>query len=68
MNKDTASVFTISQIADWLIYERVRMDGSFNMYDPRARSITGLSEAQYLFVMDNFSELKAAASTVTGPI
>lgn len=52
--------FTEQQLADWEDYEDVRQDGSWNMFDPRAREATGLSRDRYLFVLRNYSELKAA--------
>jgi hypothetical protein len=52
--------FTEQQLADWKAYERVRKGGRWNMFFPQARRATGLSEERYLFVMENFSKLKAA--------
>ena len=51
--------FTFIQIQNYLAYEDVRSRGHFNMFDPRARQVTGLSHEEYSFVMENFSELKA---------
>jgi hypothetical protein len=52
--------FTPKQLSDWKAYERVRKSGRYNMFDPRARRLTGLIGNDYSFVMDNFTELKAA--------
>lgn len=52
--------FTTDQLDDWAIYEAVRADGSYNMFDPRARRLTGLSGEKYSFVMENYSALKSA--------
>ena len=38
-------------------YEFVRKQGYYNMLDPRARQLTGLTEEQYLYIMNNYSEL-----------
>ena len=44
-------------IDDFRAYERVRADGRFNMFDPNARALTGLSKDTYLAVMKNYREL-----------
>jgi hypothetical protein len=51
--------FTAEQRADWRAYERVRRGGRFNMFDPRARRATGLSEERYSFVMKNYGKLRS---------
>ena len=43
----------------FLAYERVRREGRFNMFDPNARMLTGLSKEDYIWVMNNYSELNA---------
>ena len=55
--------YNAEDIADWKAYEEVRAEGRFNMFDPNARTLTGLSRSRYAFVMDNYSELKAAAES-----
>jgi hypothetical protein len=62
---ETATVFTEQQIDDWHEYESVRQSGAYNMFDPRARKASGLTAAQYSFVMQNYSALKKAASEVS---
>lgn len=57
----TKNTFTKEQLSDWRAYERVRKSGRYNMFDPRARQATGLDKEDYVFVMQNFSELKAVA-------
>jgi hypothetical protein len=52
--------FTKQQLKDFEAYERVRVRGLYNMFDPRARESIGLSKERYLFVMDNYSALKIA--------
>jgi hypothetical protein len=44
----------------WRDFERVRRSSQFNMFDPRARQATGLSEENYRFVIQYFSQLKKA--------
>ena len=41
----------------FLDYEEVRMSGDYNMSDSRARIETGLTEDQYLYVMENYTRL-----------
>ena len=53
--------FTSKQLQDWRRYEEVRSEGRFNMFDSRARELTGLDQDEYTFVMKNFSELEKAA-------
>lgn len=43
----------------FLAYERVRREGKYNMFDPNARMLTGLSKEDYIWVMQNYSELNA---------
>ena len=52
--------FTNQQLSDWKRYEKVRKRGKWNMFFPEARAATGMSSERYSFVMQNFSELKAA--------
>ena len=60
--QERAMDFTKEQIANWEAYEEVRKGGRYNMYDPNARSLTGLTREEYSFVMKHFSELKEAAA------
>ena len=53
--------FTPQQLKDFAKYVRVQKSGQYNMFDPRARTATGLSRKQFLFVMDNYMGLQAAA-------
>lgn len=53
--------FTAEQIKAWRAYEHVRKRGAYNMFDPRARKATKLSDEDYLFCMKHFSALKEAA-------
>lgn len=54
--------FTKEEIVNWNHYEEVRLSGEYNMIDPRAREIVGLTRSEYSFVMNNYSELKEASS------
>ena len=51
--------YTPQQLKDWEAYERIRKGGRYNMFDPRARRLTGLSADRYSFVLQNYSELRA---------
>ena len=55
--------FTPEQIDNWHEYERVRQSGLFNMYDPGARRMSGLNEAEYRYVMRHYVELRDAAES-----
>ena len=52
--------FDEKQLRDFKAYEKMRKLGRYNVFDPRARRLTGLSEEAYTFVMNNYSALKAA--------
>lgn len=41
----------------YIKYERVRRSGLYNMFDPNARALTGLSKEDCVWVMENYSEL-----------
>lgn len=51
--------FTPEQLSAWESYEAVRQSGAFNMFDPRAKEAAGLDTRMYVFVMKNYSALKA---------
>ena len=42
---------------DFILYERMRQSGKFNMFDPRAQQCSGLDQETYRNVMSNYSEL-----------
>ena len=54
--------FTDRQIRDWLEYERVRLSGRYNMFEPNARVSAGLARDDYIFCMANYSALKEVAA------
>ena len=53
MTKDLAEL-TESDFQD---YERVRVRGKYNMYDPRAESASGLDRETYLGVLTHYTAL-----------
>lgn len=56
--------FTKQQLKDWQAFERVRKGGRYNMFDPRALAATKLERDEFLFVMSNYSELKAEVERI----
>ena len=52
-------MFTAKQLKDYKAYEKVRAGGKWNMFDPRAQAATRLTRDEYIFVMENFSALRA---------
>lgn len=52
--------FTPDELANFCKFEKVRLAGKFNMLEKAARQATGLSAADYLFVMENASGLNEA--------
>ncbi len=43
--------------SDLFSYEVVRQQGKYNMLDPNARELTGLSKERYIYIIENYSEL-----------
>lgn len=39
-------------------YERVRVEGRFNMFSEQARTCTGLTKEKYVYVMEHYDELR----------
>jgi hypothetical protein len=60
-------------IIDWRTYERVRLCGTYNMFDPRAIDMTGLTRERYIFILENYcsiqDQMKEAeiAKTISSP-
>jgi hypothetical protein len=54
-------MYSQKQIENWQEYEDVRQGGLFNMFDPRARDMTSLSVAEWLYCMEHYSALKKAS-------
>lgn len=57
--KKKAVHFTFVQMMAFHAFNRVLESGEFNMFDPRAQIKSGLSDKDYLFVMDNYSAMRA---------
>lgn len=56
--KDIKNILDEDKLKDKLFrYEVVRLQGHYNMFDPRARLETGLSEEDYKFTMKEYSNL-----------
>lgn len=55
------SKHTSEQIKDWKEYEKVRLEGRYNMYSSNARLLTGLSKEEYSYCIKNYTELKNQA-------
>jgi hypothetical protein len=44
---------------DFLEYIAIQESGMFNMFDPRARQMTSISKTDWIYIMKNYSDLKA---------
>jgi hypothetical protein len=53
-------MFSKSQIKNWQVYERIRQGGMFNMFDPRARAMTTMSVAEWVYCMEHYDAIKKA--------
>lgn len=49
------------QLENWRIYEDIRASGVFNMFDPRARSITAMSKDEWVYCMEHYASLRQEA-------
>jgi len=56
--------FTKRQINHFKSYEIIRRSGVYNMFSSQARLASGLTKDEYLFVMENYSDLKNASESV----
>lgn len=54
--------YTEQQLDNWHTYESVRASGLFNMFDPRARSLTTMSTSEWVFCMEHYDDLKQHAT------
>ncbi len=54
--------YTAQQLNNWLMYERVRESGLFNMFDSRARKLTPMSVSDWAFCMEHYADLKQHAT------
>jgi len=57
MKDITNNKYSENDIRDWKRYERVRLGGMYNMFDPRAIESTGLTTERYRFILQNYSEI-----------
>jgi len=55
------SNYTQQQINNFRAYEFVRSSGHYNMFSAEARLSSGLTKEEYIFVMENYSELLEAS-------
>ena len=45
-------------------YVEIQEMGAYNMFDPRARELTDMTKAEWVYIMKNYSELKDRAEGV----
>lgn len=57
--------FTEKQLDNFRRYVRIWKSHTFNMFDPRARLMTSMDRDEWVFCMDNYSELEAATEETT---
>lgn len=50
--------FTEQQLQDWERFEKVRSSNRYNMITPQARQATGLNDDRYMFVLNNYANLR----------
>jgi len=43
---------------EFLMYKAVQESGMFNMFDPRARELTGLDKGTYVEILKTYDELE----------
>lgn len=56
--KEIKDILDEDKIKDKLFkYEVVRLQGNYNILDPRARQQTGLSKKDYMYIIKNYSKL-----------
>lgn len=57
-------MYSQKQIENWQVYERIRQGGRFNMFDPRARSMSTMSVDEWVYCMDHYDGLKKASEQI----
>lgn len=50
--------FSKEELDDFERYIKVQKSGKYNMFNPRARQQTGLTKERFLFVIENYSNMK----------
>lgn len=53
----TENTFTETQLNNFKKYVKVQKAGRYNMFSSMAQQATGLSKEDYLFVIENYTEL-----------
>lgn len=61
MSVPTTQPFTLQQIQNFIAYEEVRQSRRFNMWSTQASQAAGLDREEHVFVIKNFTALKAQA-------
>lgn len=56
-SKEIAKTKNNKQKENLYRYELVRLLGTYNMLDPKARKLTGLTEKEYTYIIKNYNEL-----------
>ena len=41
----------------WEAYRKVQTEGKYNMLDPQAHTLTGLSDKDYWYIIEHYMEL-----------
>jgi len=59
--KKQKAPFTYGQMANYRIYEWARVAGEANMFDPLVRISLGMTEKDFLFVVENYAALREQA-------
>lgn len=63
--KEIKDILEDDKLKDKLFrYEVVRLQGNYNMFDPRARLQTGLTKKDYMYIIKNYSKLMERFSEV----
>ena len=57
-------MFTEKQLEDFKAYRKVQKAGRWNMFELQAQLATGLELDEYIFVMKNYSNLRAEVDKV----
>jgi hypothetical protein len=62
MKNNMVNKHTKIQVDNWKLFEEQRLEGSYNMFDPRARECTGLDREEYMYCLKNYDSLKEQAT------
>jgi hypothetical protein len=61
INMPKTTTFTPEQLKRFAEYVRIQRVGKFNMFDPRARRMTNQTTEEWVFNMEHYDALEAAA-------